>query len=46
MIFWVVSAVINTAAVVMSVELNSFDWLSYGNLLCMAVSFFFIGTKS
>ncbi len=46
MIFWIVSAAINTAAVIMSVELNSFDFWSYGNLACMAASFFFIGEKS
>jgi len=46
MALWVISAVINTAAVVMSIELNSFDWWSYLNLSCMAVSFFYIGAKA
>lgn len=46
MIFWIASAVINAAAVVMSVELNDFDWLSYANLFCMSLSFYFVGAKS
>lgn len=46
MVIWAISAAINSAAVVMSIELNSFDWLSYLNLLCMAVSFAGIGAKS
>lgn len=46
MIFWLLSAVINTAAVIMSVELDSFDAWSYLNLLCMSASFFYIGAKA
>lgn len=46
MIAWILSAVINALAVVMSVELNEFDRLSYVNLLLMALSFYFVGAKS
>lgn len=46
MVLWIVSAVINTGAVIMSIELNSFDAWSYLNLSCMAVSFFYIGAKA
>ena len=46
MIFWILSAAINALAVVMSVELNEFDWLSYVNLFLMALSFYFVGAKS
>ena len=46
MILWIASAAINAAAVVMSVELNEFDWLSYVNLFLMAISFYFVGAKS
>lgn len=46
MIFWILSAIISTAAVIMSAELNDFDAMSYGNLFFMAVSFFYIGEKA
>jgi hypothetical protein len=46
MVLWILSAIINSAAVIMSIELNSFDWLSYCNLGFVALSFFYIGEKA
>ena len=42
---WVFSLVVNLSAVVLSIEINDFDWLSYGNLACFALSAYALGAR-
>jgi len=43
---WVASAVINLGAVILSVEVGPFDWLSYINLACLSLALHEIGASA
>lgn len=45
-ILWSTSAIINLGAIIMSVEIGPFDWLSYVNLACLAAACYFVGAAS
>lgn len=42
---WVFSLVVNLSAVVLSIETNDFDWMSYGNLACFTLSAYELGAR-
>lgn len=43
--FWLFCLVVNAMAVVMSIETNDFDWLSYVSLFCMAWAALCLGSS-